>query len=1649
MQQEENETLKRIIKHQASAAIAAQARVTHLQYQNSQLKARAIASANAREALRSRGARMLSTDHIVLGGKRMRLVVMQQHADTPAGTKEFSTVPVDAEGNDVIEEADIRPRKRQKVRCFDWLVKLEKGPAVARAGVGGWQYDTLAKINQFLHEASGGHAACTNESKRLTQDAERRTHAAAITVEDGKHLPRIDTNTPLHLRPSYGTMVKRVNPALNHLQTLCVAWRALTPSTFTLDPDGRLVRLLTNNVSFDGTQLLHHHMLAGVLITILQYIEGTDAFETPIMGVEAHRANMNPVLAANKIASRVRNSKTRKEYLPETARALALAAEISGLTPAFGDGNMYFSFDGAVENSGGNRDNMFGELSVLNHLFGTREVWEQTRKMLDDCGVGGHLRQFLAQKDLPGLNSQVQRTLRQEHTARVQARQEKRDAKMMGKASAARAEDLNAGVTGLNTDSVRPDSGSLDSSENMSDPGQGQPLPRSSTPLPIPSHSSEGGGDSREDSEKAGNGDEPEMAGHDSEGESEKAEDSELSSESSEESDDSDDGPVNEDCGNAEAPETVKEAFLRDCPKARASARKLRDTNTQVPASPECHCRRERRCRDNSECNARYMLGTVFVGSYARGAKNVRTERDIASHPEYYRHHDCYDVRFAPDHDDPAQILERATMVSIVVKSRCKEVVLNLSRMRHAWLVWSVLRGEQLRALGLWRQKAGSAELELASEAQPVSQAALDAHAAALNECCPLPTAAPAAAVLDANRRALIPTPEDFEDSLSVLKAALDQSRLQKPTSDSPDAEKDVYKKRHALRFEARLFLVRLGSILYCDENRRRRLPSFIGNKRFCMPVNPLSFLPCVDNKAGPEDESDGYFCQVNGAVHCSMHRIHLGSHGMSGVINGGLEQTVVHAAKWGMVSYHRGHLSTALDLLLCDPGSVEAKERDAGTDYYAVVTEATDEQHTKGKGHSLTDIRELMRYDSEKGFCGVKTCNTLRWGSVLHACGEHLPLSMPLALAIIRRFALGTDDAKVAACLAIVSYRGFIPSEHPRIKIEEHAQRVFALYTRTQDHLQLAALRLVYKLTVRLFLKHASSDHECGTHAMMGLNSVVRNVLLVLSVDIWVAVRGARHGRPTGRWAAKGLGWGRKLTNPFRSDGAELESGSSVLLLDPACGPKVAARLGSACDEEAEHAVSELVATLRLLAMREGEVMPEDMLQAYRKAYPKLSQQRLSNHTHAVKMSEMQFFIKHVLLDVIASVRGQMQRELRGLPGVLAGITETERSSTFEYENDAEGTPGPKFIVSASAMALAHAAAFAIGARDLVKWMEPQMDASKEDRPEHFLPSWGMAFSEKGLAQLDDFLGISRKNAQDQQRLRIDPFGRHDVGKLPQIKGCAQGKNIVDGKELYNRPSQCFPELNHGACIAQYTVGNSKPVEGSMSTPCALLKTKPRMTFPQIVHLMRRRFFLEPQNQRFLQRVRANNGIMYTGAEGVGRLDGWKNDIFANNRILGDAMFDSYTMQDPKRMPAGIRKGGAWKKTYLCEESRTKKFSQPTKDSVEERRLNGMILKICTRADPEHGVVADTQLQSRARAVRAKRGNGSKPAAATAALHRSLSRSGRVSAGGGPGRGGGGVQTRQERTCDQQGTWPEPWQGGRREARPRPGRPMYPGRRS
>jgi hypothetical protein len=56
-------------------------------------------------------------------------------------------------------------------------------------------------------------------------------------------------------------------------------------------------------------------------------------------------------------------------YVPETARALALALEIACLSSALG--TTYFSLDGANENSGGDLVSMFGVNGVVQPLGDT------------------------------------------------------------------------------------------------------------------------------------------------------------------------------------------------------------------------------------------------------------------------------------------------------------------------------------------------------------------------------------------------------------------------------------------------------------------------------------------------------------------------------------------------------------------------------------------------------------------------------------------------------------------------------------------------------------------------------------------------------------------------------------------------------------------------------------------------------------------------------------------------------------------------------------------------------------------------------------------------------------------------------------------------------------------------------------------------------------------------------------------------------------------------------------------------------------------------------------------------------------------------------------------------------------------------------
>ena len=112
-------------------------------------------------------------------------------------------------------------------------------------------------------------------------------------------------------------------------------------------------------------------------------------------------------------------------FLQETARAATLSVLLTGFGPAIAAGSVYSSLDGAGENSGGVRDNMFGDNSLMYILMGTRESWEPVYQKLQEWGIGDFLMRFFAQKNLTRLIKDLKKRLREEKESRRQAKLDK------------------------------------------------------------------------------------------------------------------------------------------------------------------------------------------------------------------------------------------------------------------------------------------------------------------------------------------------------------------------------------------------------------------------------------------------------------------------------------------------------------------------------------------------------------------------------------------------------------------------------------------------------------------------------------------------------------------------------------------------------------------------------------------------------------------------------------------------------------------------------------------------------------------------------------------------------------------------------------------------------------------------------------------------------------------------------------------------------------------------------------------------------------------------------------------------------------------------------------------------------------------------
>ena len=180
---------------------------------------------------------------------RLQLVHHTGSHHQSVGRTDYRAVTLDEEGNDIVPgETAATNKRRGKVKVHDTMVAVTNGPAAVRpGGVGGWGYTYDANKLEYLTEASLGHGSQSREGKRLEDDMNRRTVAAAITVKDGSR--KVEDDTRINMRPCYPTMRAMANPAFNLMQSLRNSDIALGPN------------VLTNNFSFDGTQLKHFHMM--------------------------------------------------------------------------------------------------------------------------------------------------------------------------------------------------------------------------------------------------------------------------------------------------------------------------------------------------------------------------------------------------------------------------------------------------------------------------------------------------------------------------------------------------------------------------------------------------------------------------------------------------------------------------------------------------------------------------------------------------------------------------------------------------------------------------------------------------------------------------------------------------------------------------------------------------------------------------------------------------------------------------------------------------------------------------------------------------------------------------------------------------------------------------------------------------------------------------------------------------------------------------------------------------------------------------------------------------------------------------------------------------------------------------------------------
>ena len=513
-------------------------------------------------------------------------------------------------------------------------------------------------------------------------------------------------------------------------------------------------------------------------------------------------------------------------------------------------------------------------------------------------------------------------------------------------------------------------------------------------------------------------------------------------------------------------------------------------------------------------------------------------------------------------------------------------------------------------------------------------------------------------------------------------------------------------------------------------------------------------------------------------------------------------------------------------------------------------------------------------------------------------------------------------------------------------------------MLSHSSNRAQLAIVCGLNSLFLQPLFAAGSANKGCGVSAMMGLNSAIRNLLLIWSRTCLVDT--SRNSKGWEKWIALG----------HRTDGSKFGRAlGSLRALNPNCGPEVNRLMGAFGNKHTERAIRDIVSEFKQIAMMHGPALASDLRIAYDAAYRKKNP-RLYNENEAeivsksfpVKMSQLQWHFCVVAENVTHTIRSDFEFYLFGLEGFVAGIGKQLSTLSVPCMDRNDSHVYDQTFTFADPWALANGVILWILGEELLETLEPQL---KGRDLLDFFPMIAGVFGKQGKEQLRDFLGL----VPEKWGQRFDHL--EDAAVVVFNKQTGDRQYHVHYRTLFprtvSRSDGRYKVIDDCHKWAVTTITDSKSMEQWFSPVSQQMRTKGNSKIQQIIAY----YFREAWSAAG-ERPTDVPFITYNLAEEISLLPQWLDLVSA------DSMKRELMRKDEQKlnMPDYIKNGGDWKETNTNTEGRTKKFAgdplDPKSKSDVVNTLNRLVGNICARAGQTRDIVRDVQQRRRSKAVSA-----------------------------------------------------------------------------